>query len=213
VKNVMLKAAPAALAMLMLAGCFDDRPGDKVVEPALRKQAETDLFDGLEIVDFKRSNGQVDPDSANRYKVTYTYRLQLTTSYPELVLGLAQDMHKGWLAKGGPREPTSNLDFGALEASLEQVQYAMAAQQWISAQGEGFIPRRDAFLTGCDRCVAFWNSADAPEQADQRRIAWVLAWSHMEGLQFEDSFKAGDGVERYVWHNFEKTEKGWVPST
>lgn len=210
---MMLKAAPLALAMLLLAGCSDDRPGDKVAEPALRKQAETDLVDGLEIVDFKRSNGQLDPDSANRYKVTYDYRLQLTKPYPEVVLGLAQDLHNEWAAKGGAREPVSDFDFGALESTLEDMQYTMAAQQWISAQEDGFVARRDAFLGSCDPCLAFWNSEDAPALADKRRIAWVLAWSHLEKMQFEDGFKVGDGVDRYVWHNFEKTEKGWVPSS
>lgn len=208
----MLKAAPAALAMLLLAGCFDDRPSDKVAEPVVRKQAETDLVDGLEIVDFERSNGQVDPDSANRYKVTYSYRLQLARPYPEVVLGLARDFYSEWAGKDGAREPVSDFDFAALEASMADMQYAMAARQWIAAQEDRFESRRDAFLAGCTPCVAFWNSEDAPAQAEKRRIAWVLAWSHLEGLQFEDGAQVGDAVERQAWHYFGKTEKGWVPA-
>ena len=206
----MWKAAPAALAVLLLAGCFEDRPSDKVAEPVIRKQAETDLVDGLALVDFKRDNGQVDPNSANRYKVTYTYRVQLTKPYAEVILGLASDLHAEW--QGNQREPVSDFDLDALQGSMTLMQNTMAATQWINAQGDGFIARRDALLGDCQPCLQFWNSEDAPDQAGHRRTAYILAWSHLEGMQFQDSFTVGDGVDRHAWGYFEKTEKGWLPS-
>lgn len=209
-KQLMFKAAMAALVVLSMAGCGEDRPGDKVAEPAVRQIAEGDLADGLEIVDFKRANGQVDPDSANRYKVTYSYRLQLTRSYGEVILGLAQ----GLLEEIAPaREPARDLDFSALEQSVQQMQLAMLASQWINAQDGRFPERRDAMLASCAPCASFWESADAPAEADTRRMAFIVAWSHLEEMAFEDGFKVGDGVDRNAWQYFAKTEKGWQPAS
>lgn len=203
-KSVKVRAAVLALSSVLLAGCFEDRPSDAVAEPVVRRQAETDLVDGLAIVDFKRDNGQLDPDSVNRYKVTYTYRLQLTKPCAEVVLGVAQDLYQEWQAA------SKQTGLMAMQGSLERMQYGMAAGQWISAQGDSFPARRDAFVGSCARCLAFWNSEDAPEQADDRRTAYILAWDHLAQRQFEDGFNVGDGVDRHAWHYFVKTEKGWM---
>lgn len=210
-KRILSKAAAAALMVLLLAGCGEDRPSDKVAEPVVRKLAETDLADGLEIVDFQRSNGQLDPDSANRYRVTYTYKLQLAKPYGEVILGLARGLNEE-LQQSAARQAQSDMDFGALQDGVNLMQSVMVASQWINAQGDGFAPRRDAMLAACAPCRAFWESADAPEQAELRRVSFIVAWNHLEQMQFADDFRVGDGVERHAWHNFEKTEKGWLPS-
>lgn len=210
-KKMMLKAAPAVLAMLLLAGCFEDRPSDNVAEPVIRKQAETDLENGLKIVDLQRSNGQVDPDSANRYKVTYDYRLQLTKPYAEVVLAIATRWHTQWKEEAANPSP-SFMGIAAMQTTMEHAQYGMLAEEWINAQGDGFDARRDNFVGNCAPCRVFWDAEDAPDEAELRRTAYILGWRHLEDKQFEDAFQVGDGVERQAWSYFEKTEKGWVPS-
>jgi hypothetical protein len=211
VKHVKYKTAAAALMLVALTGCGEDRPSDKVAAPPIRQQAEGDLLDGLEIVDFQRANGQVDPDSANRYKITYTYRLKLTKPYPEAILAAAQELHAE-LQKTARGTSGSDFDLAGMQGALGNWQLSIAANQWVNAQGGGFAARRDALLGGCVPCTTFWNSEDAPDQAELRRVAYITAWSHFEGLAFKDEAKVGDTVERYVWRAFEKTEKGWMPS-
>jgi len=211
VKQVKHVAALMALLVVALTGCGGDRPGDRVAEPALRQQAETDLLEGLEIADFKRANGQVDPDSANRYRITYSYRLQLTRPYAEVILAAAENLHAE-LAGSARKAQSSAFDLSGLEDTLTHWQLSLAANEWVNNQADAFVARRDRLVGGCESCLEFWNSADAPEQAELRRMAFIIAWRHMESLAFSDEAKVGDGVERYVWRTFEKTEKGWMPS-
>lgn len=208
----MFKAAPAVLAVSLLAGCSENRPSDKVAGPVVRQQAETDLLEGLEIVDFQRSNGQVDPVSAYRYKVTYTYRLRLARPFGEVVLAtarpLSEELHQAMA--GAAR---ADGDWDALQQSTRLMRFSMAASQWVANQGDGFDARRDALLAACEPCRAFWESADDPGRAELRRIAFINVWSYLEDKQFQDGAQVGDSVERYAWHYFEKTEKGWLPAS
>ena len=211
--HVKYPVVPAALMLFALVGCGDDRPSDKVASAAILQQAQSDVLDGLEIVEFERSNGQVDPDSANRYRVTYTYKLQLTKPYGEAILATAEDLHEELeRAAQASQSAASVLDLGALEQAMGQMQYTLTASQWLSAQGDQFPARREALLDSCAPCKGYWNGAQVEEQAELRRLAFIIAWSHFEGLSFKDDAKVGDAVERYAWRNFEKTEKGWFPS-
>ena len=87
----------------------------------------------------------------------------------------------------------------------------MAVNQWIHNQGDSFKSRRDAFLGNCSPCVAYWNSEDAPKEADTRRELILSSWIYFEELGFKDDFKVGDSIPRNAWAFFSKTEKGWQP--
>ncbi len=213
-----MKCNKLGLALLVsasaigLSGCFDDKPGDKLASETIRKYAEQDLSEGLEIADYQRSNGQVDPDSANRYKVTYSYNLRLKKPLAEVVLANAKDMQSSRVASG-KQETGAFFDMTKLQNSLGDMQTGMIVSQWTQGQGDAFKARRDAFVGGCSPCVAYWNSEDAPKEAEARRTAFLLAWIYFENLGFKDGAKVGDSTPRNAWAAFSKTEKGWQPAS
>lgn len=197
-----------SFAALAIAGCGEDKPSDKVASAAIRKIADSDTTEGMEVANFKRDNGQVDPDSANRYKVTYTYDLRLTKPLPEVVLANAVAIHNSW-GSSAKRETGAFFDATRMGNDLTKLETSMAVNQWIQNQDGNFAARRDEFLTGCAPCVTFWNSEDAPQDAKSRRSAFISSWIYFEDLGFKDKAKVGDSVPRYAWSNFSKTEKGW----
>ncbi len=202
-----ISVAAVLFAGFVLAAC-DDKPSDSVAEPVVRKWAEENKANGLEIANFERANGQVDPDSANRYKVTYSYNLKLTKPVAEAVLENAKLNHKEKSASA-KRETGQLFDATALQNNVNSLQQSMIVNQWIANQGDGFKARRDAFLSTCTSCATWWNSEDAPEESQNRRIAFLTAWIEMEEYGFKDKATVGDSVPRFAWAFFSKTEKGW----
>ncbi|KVW86364.1 hypothetical protein [Burkholderia ubonensis] len=202
-----ISVAAVLLASLALAGC-DDKPSDKVTSEVIRKIADNDSTEGLEVTNFERTNGQVDPNSANLYKVTYSYNLKLTKPYAETVLANAKLYQKD-KAANAKRETGAFFDATALQNGVDNMQQSMLVNQWVTDQGDGFKVRRDALLNPCAPCIAWWNSEEAPAEAKDRRMAFITAWIAMEQYGFKDSAKIGDTVPRQAWAYFSKTEKGW----
>lgn len=196
--------------VVTLSGCLDDKPSDKLASETIRQVANNDQSEGLEIVNFQRSNGQVDPDSANRYKVTYSYDLRLEKPFAEVVLANAKVLQTSWAANA-KRETGAFFDATKLENNLTDMQVNMAVNQWVKNQGESFKTRRDTLLGDCSSCVAYWNSKDVPNEAQARRLALLSSWIYFEELGFKDSSKVGDSIPRRAWAFFSKTEKGWQP--
>ena len=194
-----------------LSGCGDDKPSDKLASETIRKVAETDLSDGLEISNFTRENGWVDNEAPNRYKVRYAYNLRLAKPYGEVVLANAK-LLKGELEENAKNESGELFDVNTLTNSLQTMQLGIAIKTWIQDQGDGFSKRRDAFLNTCAPCIAYWNSEDSPKEAALRRQTFITSWIFFEKLGFKDSFKVGDSVPRNAWAAFIKTEKGWKPT-
>ena len=216
-KKMRMNVSKLGLALCLsattiaLTGCFDDKPSDKVAAETIRKYADNDLAEGLEIANFQRANGQVDPGSANRYKVTYSYDLRLAKPYAEVVLANAKALQSDWTSSA-KRETGNFFDATKLQNGVQDMQIKMAVDQWIQNQDGGFAARRDAFLGPCAPCVDYWNSPDAPKEATLRRRAFIASWSYFEELGFKDTAKPGEGVPRNAWAFFSKTEKGWQPA-
>ncbi|MFM0050687.1 hypothetical protein [Caballeronia grimmiae] len=202
-----ISVAAVLLSTLALAGC-DDKPSDKLSSEVIRKIADNDSTEGLEVTNFERANGQVDQNSANLYKVTYSYNLRLTQPYAETVLANAKLYQKD-KATNAKRETGAFFDATALENSVNNMQQSMLVNQWIANQDDGFKARRDALLDPCAPCIAWWNSEEAPAEAKDRRMSFIAAWIAMEQYGFKDSAKVGDAVPRQAWAFFSKTEKGW----
>lgn len=200
-----IKTLLIASSFVILSGCGDDAPSNSLAEKTVRPYAEQGLLKGLELTDYKRDNGWVDTESANRYKVQYTFNYRLTKPLPEVVLDLAQDMEAEY---NTAKKDNTGL-FGGLEAMGQSMQLTMGANQWIQNQGDQFEKRRDAFLGPCESCVAFWNKEGQQEEVSTRRYAFVMAWAKLEELGFKDTAKVGDKVPRHAWATFMKTEKGW----
>lgn len=194
-------------AGLVLAGC-DDKPSDSLAGPVIRKLAEENKANGLEIANFERTNGQVDPNSANLYKVTYSYNLKLSKPLAEAVLENAM-LYQKEVAASTKRETGQLFDATALQNNVNSMQQSMVVNQWVANQDGGFNARRDAFLNTCASCIAWWNSEDAPAEAKNRRMGFLTAWIEMEQYGFKDTAKVGDAVPRLAWASFSKTEKGW----
>jgi hypothetical protein len=205
----MKKFRVAALLFvgLVLAGC-DDKPSDSLAGPVIRKWAEENKAKGLDIANFERANGQVDPNSANLYKVTYSYNLKLTKHLAEAVLENAM-LYQKEVAASAKRETGQFFDTTALQNNVNSMQQSMVVNQWVANQDSGFKERRDAFLNACAPCVAWWNGEDAPAEAKNRRMLFLTAWIEMEQYGFKDTAKVGDAVPRLAWAFFSKTEKGW----
>lgn len=197
--------------VLALTGCGDDKPSDKIASETIRKYAESEAAYGLEVANFKRANGQVDPSSANLYKVTYSYDLRLTKPLAEIVLANAKALQSDRVASG-KQETGSSIDMAKLQNTLGDMQTGMIVNQWIQSQRDTFKARRDAFVGGCSPCLAYYNSEEAPEEAEMRRKAFISSWIYVENLGFKDDAKTGDGVPRNAWAFFSKTEKGWQPA-
>lgn len=194
-----------------LTGCGDDKPSDKLASETVRKFANSDLTEGLEISDFTRENGWVDNDAPNRYKVRYTYNLRLTKPYSEVVLSTAKKIKEEFDANA--RKATGGLfDTNTLQNNVDTMQLSMTVNKWVQDQGDGFIKRRDDFLNTCAPCTEYWNSEDAPNEAKLRRQTFISSWIYLEGIGFKDTFKVGDSVPRNAWAAFIKTEKGWKPA-
>lgn len=209
VNNIRIEITLAfSLAALAIAGCGEDKPSDKVASEAIRKIADNDTTEGMEVANFKRHNGQLDPDSANRYKVIYSYDLRLTKPLPEVVLANAVALHNSWISSV-KRETGAFFDTTSLENNLNNMQTTMAVNQWVQNQDGKFAARQDAFLTRCAPCVTFLKSEDVAKEAKLRQLAFLSSWIYYENLGFKDESKLGDRVPREAWSNFSKTEKGW----
>lgn len=205
-----LVVAVAISLVVILPGCGDDKPSDKLASETVRKVAENDCSTGLEVADFTRDNGWVDTETPNRYKVQYKYNLRLKKPYAEAVLAGAKEMQKEMAADS--KKASSNLfDINAMQNGLQTMQLAMAANKWIQDQGDGFAKRRDSFVGACGSCVEYWNSKDAPDEAKIRRQTFIASWAYLENYGFKDEAKIGDGVPRSAWAAFTKTENGWQP--
>lgn len=204
--NISLVAI-AAIGSLALTGCGEDKPSDKLASEHVLKYAKSGLT-GLEVANFQRSNGMVDPDSANRYKVTYEFDWRLTIPLAEAVLANAKQLQNEAI-EISKRETGGFLDTTKLQNAFQSMQSTMVAKQWIKSQGEAFETRRDSFIGACAPCVDYWNSQDAPKETQDRRVSFVISWMYFEEIGFKDYFKVGDGVPRHAWASFNKTEKGW----
>ena len=194
-----------------LSGCLDDKPSDKIASETIRKIADSDLDEGLEIANFKRRNGQVDPDSANRYTVTYSYDVRLVKPLAEVVLAFAKDMSKEF-ESSVKKQTGAFIDPTKLQNDVNEMQIAMAVNQWIKKQGDTIKQRRDTLLANCSQCIDYLHNRDLPEkELKKRHFFFVGSWIYFEDFGFKDSAKVGDSVPRIASASFSKTEKGWQP--
>jgi PBP1b-binding outer membrane lipoprotein LpoB len=191
------------LSAVLLGGCNEDIPSEKLSSEVVRKFAESGLA-GVEISDFQRDNGWVDTQTPNRYVVQYKYNYVVTRPLAEVVLALAKEI------QAEVNVAKSNPGFMGLEAAQASLDVSLRANQWIVSQGDKFVSRRDSFLGSCSSCVEYWNSEEPSDDLKLRRESYVVAWAQLENLGFSDSTDIGDTVPRQAWAAFKKTEKGWV---
>jgi len=201
------KLATIFFSTMALASC-DNKPSDSIAAPVIRKVAEENKLKGLEVVNFERANGQIDPNSANLYKVTYSYDLKLTKPVAEVVLANAK-FYQEELAANAKRETGQFFDPTALENNLTLMQLSMNANQWLTNQDGGFKARWDVLMNTCAYCVTWLDSEDMPGEAKNRKMLFLTAWAEIERYGFKDTATPGDTVPRQAWAFFSKTEKGW----
>ena len=196
-----------ALAAAIASGCTkkEDVPSDKLSADVVRPYAESALLPGTAISEYKRENGWVDTQSPNKYVVRYDFKITLAKPLPEAVLELAQQ----YMAE--LEETKRNPGLMGINNMQTTLAISAGGSQWMAAQGDAFIQRRDAFLTKCAPCVSFWNGNErAEDDKKYPRFAYALAWAQYEELGFKDTAAVGEGVPRQAWASFMKTENGWA---
>lgn len=191
-----------AFAAVLLAGCDEKTPSDKLTSATIRPIADGEAMDGLVVDDFKKENGWQDTGAANTYDVRYSYNLTLTKPLPVVALGLANEILSGL---GEAKKNPGPMDINEIQA---QVNLSQEAANWLRPQ-QDFAARRNAFLSSCEPCIAYWNQAGSEDDVTNRRFAYAAAWSRLENIGFKDSAKIGDKVPRLAWAAFMKTEQGW----
>jgi hypothetical protein len=197
--------APIMLgAALLLAGCEEKTPSDRLSAESIRPIAEREALEGLVVDEFKKENGWQDTAAINTYVVRYNYKLKLVKPLPEVALGLSNAILSAYAdAQNNPGMMGINLWKADLDLSQE-------ASEWILPQGEGFVARRDAFFASCQACIDRWNQEGKKEEVNARRQALIVAWSRLEAMGFKDADKIGAKVPRQAWSSFMKTEQGWM---
>lgn len=196
---------PAMLAAAMLlAGCDEKTPGDRLSAETIRPIADRDAVEGLAVDEFKKENGWQDTAAINTYVVRYNYKLKLVKPLPEVALAQANAILSSYAdAQKNPGMMGINLWQAQLDLSQE-------ASEWLRPQGDGFVARRDAFFAGCQACIDYWNREGSKDEVNVRRQALIVAWSRLEAMGFKDADKVGAGVPRQAWAPFMKTEQGWM---
>ncbi len=202
--NKKFWAAVFVCASVLLAGCDEKTPSDKLTSETIRPIAEGDALDGMIVEDFKKENGWQDTNAVNTYSVRYSYNLKLTKPLPEVALGLANQILSGL------NDAKNNPGFMGINSFGANVNLSQEASDWLTPQGDKFSDRRDAFLSKCAPCINYWNQDGDEDVVRVRRYAYIAAWSRLEGMGFKDTSTVGDNVPRLAWANFMKTENGWM---
>ncbi|MBV2182373.1 MAG: hypothetical protein KUL86_14230 [Castellaniella sp.] len=181
----------------------DSKPPDALTLKAATESAQQDVVLGTETRAFKRDNGWVDPNSANRYLVRYAYEIALTDDMPQVVLNLAKD------TEAQLQEIKKNPGFMGVDSLNATLSISNAASNWINGQ-EKPMDRVNTFLSNCAECIAYWNNDGGEEEATTRhRNVFMASWSTLESMGFKDNMKKGDGVPWHSTISFMKTENGW----
>jgi len=180
----------------------DSKPPDDLALKAATELAQNRVVSGTEARAFKRDNGWVDPDSANRYLVRYTYEMALKADMPQAVLGLAKEFEV--TLSEFDKNPNDASPYG--QASINIV---LLSTNWTNDQNN-LMDRVNRLVSTCDQCIAYWNNEDGDEKTtDRHRIAFRASWAHLESMGFKDDMKKGDGAPWNLTVTFMKTENGW----
>lgn len=199
-----------ALAVL-LSGCGEEKPSDKMAADTVHKVAEQDANFGIEIVDFVRENGWVDDQTPNRYKVRFNYNLELVKPYSEVVLDNAKKI-RNEMAQNSKGSGGGFFDVNAMQSGLETMQQSMAVDEWVRNQGENFKPRFEKFAANCTPCMAYMYDKDVSKAEQNLRFqSYISSWGFFEGIGIKDDAIIGSKIPRQAWSAFMKTEKGWLP--
>jgi hypothetical protein len=181
------------LACAFLSGCGKSTPDDELTAKVVRPRANSGVA-GVEIVDYRRDNGWVDPQSANRYIVRYRYNWALALPFFDIVLAKAK----------AERDEGRGEGFDFLDGALE----------WEAAQDKSArLARIDALKTRCPVCAAWLNQGDEDEKK-ARLQCFEDVWHGLEQVGFKDTDGAGAKTpeSRTASASFVKTEKGWEPA-
>lgn len=191
-------------AAMLLAGCEEKTPSDRLSAETIRPYADRDAFDGVVVDEFKKENGWQDTAAINTYVVRYNYKLKLVKPLPETALSLAN------LILAGYADTQKNPGMMGINQWGAEIELSQEASAWTHPQGNAFLPRRDAFLANCQACLDFWNREGTTKEVQMRRQALIVAWSRLETMGFKDADKIGVKVPRQAWAPFMKTEQGWM---
>lgn len=191
-------------ATVLMAGCGDKTPSDRLTSETIKPIAERDAMDGMVVDDFKKENGWQDTNASNTYTVRYSYNLKLTKPLPEVALGLAKAILSGLEAT---KKDPGFMGVNSLQANVDLNQ---EVSDWITPQNDTFQSRRDTFLSKCAPCINYWNQAGNEDEVRERRYAYIAAWSRLENMGFKDASTVDNKVPRVAWANFMKTENGWM---
>jgi hypothetical protein len=199
-QNTMKRYVTILLALLTvhLGGCGDDTPDDKLSAKVVRPYAESGVRD-VEIADYQRDNGWVDPNSPNRYVVRYKFNWELKKPFYLVTLEYAQDLRKGIDDQAAGLQPIANL----------WTIYTTAGD-WATSQGKAAYSSRYLAMTkGCPECAAWIDQETDKDERVKRVNCFVYAWSQLAQYGFADGTPAGQKVSRIAWSTFVKTENGW----
>lgn len=197
--------------VVILSGCGEEKPSDKMAADTVHKVAEQDANFGIEIVDFVRENGWVDDQTPNRYKVRFNYNLELIKPYSEIVLDNAKKI-RSEMAQNSKGSSGGSFDVNAMQSSLEAMQQSIAVNQWVRNQGENFKPRFEKFVANCTPCTAYVYDKDVSKAEQNLRFqSYISSWGFFEEVGIKDDAVIGSKIPRQASSAFMKTEKGWLP--
>lgn len=180
----------------------DSKPPDDLTLKAATELAQNSVVIGTETRAFKRDNGWVDPNSANRYLVRYTYEIALKTDMPQAVLELAKELEV--TISEFNKNPVDESPY--LQALIN---IHSASENWFRTQNN-LMDRVNQLFSTCHQCLTYWNNDDGDEAITKaHRLAFTASWSHLEYMGFKDDMKKGDGVPWHTTITFMKTENGW----
>ncbi|EIN00418.1 hypothetical protein WQE_15346 [Paraburkholderia hospita] len=178
----------AVLTSSLLTGCGKDTPDDELTARVVRPNAESGVT-GVEVIDYQRDNGWVDPQSANRYIVRYKFNWELKKPFFDIALARAK----------GERAEGSGGMFSLSDGTIEWLQKHDSNER---------STRIDAMKAKCPACAA-WLSEGDEDETRARLNCFEDIWNALEKVGFKDTDLAGAKTPRTAWATFVKTEKGW----
>lgn len=182
-----------AVSAILLSGCDEKTPSDKLTSSVVRTYAQSDA-PGVDIVDWERDNGWVDTSAPNQYIVRYKFNWELTKPMYEVTLAEAQQN----LAEYN-KQP--DVQRGVLAMGM-----GLAVQSWAS--DEANRKRYQIMKRDCPSCLQWINAGS--DKPDGLRISFfIAAWADVSDKGFADGAPVGAKVPRTAWATFKKTEKGW----
>jgi hypothetical protein len=196
--------------LVLLAGCGEDKPGDKLAADTVRLVANGVAHNGLEVVDFVRENGWADQQMPNRYTVKYTFNLKLVKPYAEVVLANARLLRDD-IAGKDKAAGNGLFDLNRLQGGVEAMQQSLVVNQWVNNQGDAFKPRYQQLIKGCAPCDAYLYEPNLAQAEQNLRFqTYLSSWMYFEELGIKDDAVRGTKVARWASSAFMKTEKGWM---